>query len=1016
MIHPARTLLLLSLTGVLVCQHAAAGDAAATRELRAWLREVYADTAFPAAPSVDAPLPRLGKLLFFSRSLSGNRDVACASCHHPLLAGGDGLSLPVGEAARDPELLGPGRRHAPERSRDPKADGRPNVARNSPTTFNAGLYQRALFFDGRVTLLGEGAGAGIYTPDSLFGQADPLAGESLLAAQTRFPVTSFEEMRGFEFEVGGTSWQVRDALVARLRAGEHRLPGHAAHAWRAPFRSAFGALPDHELITFANVSRALAAYQRSQRFTDHALARFMAGDDAALSAVQQHGARLFFTPRSAGGAGCAGCHRGALFTDEAYHNIATPQLGRGKSKRENDFGRELVTRQPDQRYAFRTPSLLNVALTGPWGHAGAYASLEAMVRHHLDPERAIDGYDPATLPQFSDGTRWANWERNTRAALRHARQHFPEAVAPLALDEAEVAALVAFLHALTDPCAASAGCLAPWIPHADEDPDGWQLNARFASAPAFEDVTAAVGIHVRHDVPRFATARLVSVNQHVYMSGGVAVGDVDGDGWDDVLIVGADDDGTRLYALRNVDGQRFDDVTGRWGLEARGVVNAPALADLDADGDLDVVLGGVRVAQAVEERAGLLAAADATLTPARLLRNDVADEGRFADVTATSGLATVGNAFSTSFADIDADGDLDLFTAGWSQQWNGVGNHLWRNDGGLRFSAVDAATGLAGLFTPLDFSFTPLFTDLDGDRRPDLLIAGDFLTSRVLLQTDGGFVEITDAEVINDENGMGSALLDFDGDGDLDWFVTSVYDTSGIRPLFGAWGASGNRLYENLGGGRFADATERAGVRDGGWGWAACAADFDNDGDEDLLHVNGYGDGRAAQWRRQTRQFMATPARLFVNEGGRFVERAALAGVADTGQGRGVACFDFDRDGALDVLVSNSGGPARLYRNRGAAGHWLQVKLASAGLNTAAIGARIELQAGGRRQLRQVQANSNYVSQNPATVHFGLGGVDRVERLEVFWPDGARTLLVDLPADRRVVVSPADGVVAAREP
>ena len=112
----------------------------------------------------------------------------------------------------------------------------------------------------------------------------------------------------------------------------------------------------------------------------------------------------------------------------------------------------------------------------------------------------------------------------------------------------------------------------------------------------------------------------------------------------------------------------------------------------------------------------------------------------------------------------------------------------------------------------------------------DLLLASDFGLSQVFRNVgDGRFAEIAMPEVLTDENGMGAAIGDFDGDGDLDWFVTSIFDGSGSTSEF--WGDSGNRMYENVGGAVFVDATERAGVRDGAWGWGACAVDFDNDGD-----------------------------------------------------------------------------------------------------------------------------------------------------------------------------------------
>ena len=168
-------------------------------------------------PELSEPLAQLGKMLFFSRSLSGDFDVACASCHHPFLTGGDSLSLPVGTGANDPHLLGPGRVHAASRMQDPRANGAPNVARHSPTTFNSVFYRRALFHDGRVFLQGNaGAERSTRTPDSLMNNADPDAGEDLLGAQSRFPIAAGEEMRGPVFEKNSPNEQVRAHIAGRL--------------------------------------------------------------------------------------------------------------------------------------------------------------------------------------------------------------------------------------------------------------------------------------------------------------------------------------------------------------------------------------------------------------------------------------------------------------------------------------------------------------------------------------------------------------------------------------------------------------------------------------------------------------------------------------------------------------------------------------------------------------------------------------------------------------------------------
>jgi cytochrome c peroxidase len=166
-------------------------------------------------PHIDEPLAQLGKQLFFSKALPGDRDTACASCHHPLLGGGDGLALPIGAGAVEPELLGPGRAHP---------SGVPTVFRNSPTTFNIGLWDQVMFHDGRLESLGKVAQqngtdlAGIRTPDVIPGIADPRAGANLAAAQARFPIMSPAEMLGYQFAAHKPHRVIREALAARLAA------------------------------------------------------------------------------------------------------------------------------------------------------------------------------------------------------------------------------------------------------------------------------------------------------------------------------------------------------------------------------------------------------------------------------------------------------------------------------------------------------------------------------------------------------------------------------------------------------------------------------------------------------------------------------------------------------------------------------------------------------------------------------------------------------------------------------
>lgn len=436
-------------------------------------------------PTIDSPLAQLGKKLFFAKSLSGNMDVACATCHHPLLGGGDALSLPVGVDAELPDLLGPGRRHAVDAT---GFDGGPTVPRNSPSTFNAGLWDSALFWDGRIEslgktkLMGGDDSQGISTPDSKHGTADVNAGRNLLAAQAAFPVTSKEEMFGFsKEEVSGNS-AIREQLSQRLSSLDEESAELPGSTWIYHFQTAFNSVQaEQELITFANIKAAIAEYERSQVFTDTPWKQYLQGDSKAISVEAKQGAVLFFSPIEEGGANCGSCHSGDFFTDEQFHSIGAIQIGRGKgngSENDNDFGRANITGNSEDKFTFRTPTLLNVEVTGPWGHAGSFTTLESVIKCHLDPVGELDNFDFNTL---DPGIQQKNAIPNTQEALDHMvsrRDKGKSVIEPVDLNDEQIGQLVEFLKALTDPCVKDAECLAPWIPDSfEEDPDGTRLFA-----------------------------------------------------------------------------------------------------------------------------------------------------------------------------------------------------------------------------------------------------------------------------------------------------------------------------------------------------------------------------------------------------------------------------------------------------------------------------------------------------------------------------------------------------------
>ncbi|NOQ64661.1 MAG: cytochrome-c peroxidase, partial [Methyloprofundus sp.] len=300
-------------------------------------------------------------------------------------------------------------------------------------------------------------------------------------AQARFPVTSNEEMKGFD-HANYTNQTIRELLAGRLGGyGDEptALDNNTLAIWLEKFQTALNS-PDaaaEDIITEQNVSMMIAEYERSQAFVNTPWKQYVEGNKYALSNNAKKGALLFYSSKADGGADCASCHQGDFFTDESFHNVAMPQIGPGKGDGidgSKDFGRARETGLEADKFAFRTPSLINVEVTGPWSHAGSYTSLAAVVKHHLNPALAIETYDESQLAQF-DIRNMEQMTANTTEALE-AASFFAQGEEPVALNDRQVGFIVEFLQALTDPCTQDRECLSPWIA-TQEAGDSEQLNA-----------------------------------------------------------------------------------------------------------------------------------------------------------------------------------------------------------------------------------------------------------------------------------------------------------------------------------------------------------------------------------------------------------------------------------------------------------------------------------------------------------------------------------------------------------
>jgi hypothetical protein len=495
---------------------------------------------------------------------------------------------------------------------------------------------------------------------------------------------------------------------------------------------------------------------------------------------------------------------------------------------------------------------------------------------------------------------------------------------------------------------------------------------------------------------------------------GIAFLDYDDDGWLDIFVPS----GTRLEGFpaghpptnrlyhNNRDGT-FTDVTAKAGLERTGWCYGVCAGDYDNDGHVDLFL---------------------TYYGTNVLYHNNGD-GTFSDVTKEAGLRESGTRFATgcTFVDYDRDGYLDLFISRYidldlaATPVGGSSRYckfrdvpvncgplglkqdvctLYRNNRDGTFTDVSAKSGI--LKGGSRYGLTAVALDYNNDGWPDLFVACDS-TPNLLYRNnhDGTFTEVgmeAGCSVNGDgqeQANMGVGVGDYDGDGYLDLFLPHFSDDTPI-------------LYRNVKGEFFDDVTYAAGlaVNTRYVCWGVDFADLDNDGWLDIFHVTGSVYPEVERVHPEYK--FKTPRVVYRNLGnGSFEEVTELSGraVLEAHSSRGCAFGDFNNDGNLDVLIFNMSEPPSLLRNDNHSGHhWLNVKLVGTHSNRSAIGARIVLTAGGRRQVREVLSGSSYISQSDFRQHFGLGTARRVEQLEVRWPSGHIDRLGSVEADQFIVV------------
>ncbi len=540
-----------------------------------------------------------------------------------------------------------------------------------------------------------------------------------------------------------------------------------------------------------------------------------------------------------------------------------------------------------------------------------------------------------------------------------------------------------------------------------------------AAAPQvrFTDVAAEAGVDFVHSNGAYGDKLLPET-----MGGGVAFFDYDSDGDEDLLFVNssnwphrpAEGPEPTMALYRNDGAWNFEDVTRDAGLEVSFYGMGVAAADVDADGDTDLFL------TAVGEN--------------RMFFND---GGRFTDVTRAAGVAGAPDEWSTGagFFDADGDGDLDLFVCNyvrWSkeidfeldfrltgvgrafgppQSYQGTYPYLYLNDGEGTFTDATAASGLrldnpaSGL--PMAKSLALGLADADGDGRIDVLVANDTVRNfffRNLGAGAGGGVSFEevgeDYGLAYDRNGNATGAMGVDAgytrnDHNLGFMVGNFANE--MSSLYVAQDDPAFFVDEAIGDG--IGAPSRRVLTFGLFFF-----DADLDGRLDLLQANGHIEGEIATV--DPSQSYRQAAQLFWNAGDDgFVEVAATGDLAREIVGRGAAYADLDADGDLDVALTQIAGVPLLLRNDQAAGHhWLRVRLEGKAPNRDAIGAWVELTAGGVVQRRQVMPTRSYLSQVERTVTFGLGDVTEIDSLKVVWPNGTEQAVDVAGVDREQMI------------
>ena len=553
--------------------------------------------------------------------------------------------------------------------------------------------------------------------------------------------------------------------------------------------------------------------------------------------------------------------------------------------------------------------------------------------------------------------------------------------------------------------------------------------------------------------------------RNFYNGGGVAVGDLNGDGLPEVMLT-SNLHGNRLYL--NKGHFRFQDITDEAGVGGKGYwATGVTIADVNGDGRLDIYVcyaGNI----AGERRANEL-----------FINQGVDKNGvpTFKEMAAEYGLADEGYSTQAAFFDYDRDGKLDMFLINNSFRpatsfgltnirnvRDPLGGHkLFHNDGNGHFTDVSAKAGIFG--SEIAFGLGLVVSDVNRDGWPDIYVSNDFFERDYLYinNHDGTFTEQLDKEMpYLSYFSMGLDIADINNDGSPDIYTTDMLPEDEYRlrttSSFEGWDAyqakvrngfhyqlMRNMLQLNNGNGTFSDIGQMAGVARTDWSWSALIADLDLDGYKDIYITNGIArdvtsqdyvaflaneqtmksmtKGKHVDYRGLTGAMSSTKLQHYVfrNQGNlTFANETASWGLDTPSFGSGATYADLDGDGALDLVVNNTNDTAFVYRNNSRslapANQYLQVRLEGEGPNRFGIGSKVTLQTGGQTLYQELEPTRGFQSSVDYILTFGLGKVDTVRSVSVDWPDGRVTTLKNVAANRRITVKQSESTKATTTP